>query len=64
MSTHNIPYQYKKKRKSPKIIPNTIMVSAMGFCFCQGLKSEFKIAMINEPLLYEPLLYVEASTVC
>ena len=30
MSTHNIPYQYRK-RKSPDIIPNTIMSSAIGF---------------------------------
>ena len=28
MSTYNIPYQYKK---SPEIIPNTIMFAAMRF---------------------------------
>ena len=31
MSTHYIPYQYKK-RKSTEIIPNTIIPAAMG-CF-------------------------------
>ena len=30
MSTHNMPYQYK--RISHEIIPNTIMSAAMGLC--------------------------------
>ena len=53
MSTHNIPLSMYK-RKSPKIIPNTIISGAMGL-FCLGLKSELEIAMVNELPVFEPL---------
>ena len=33
MSTHNIPYQCKKRKKTPKLIQNTIMSAAMGFYY-------------------------------
>ena len=53
MSKHNIPLPIEK-RKSPEIIPNTIMSAAMFFFFffCRGLT--FDKAVVNEPsaLLY------------
>ena len=58
MSTHNIPYQYiiKITRKYPKY--NNVYSYAN---FCQALKNEFEIAVVNEPSVFEPtevLLYV------
>ena len=47
MSTHNIHYQHKK-RKSFKIIPNTIMSEAMGLVFVRDL---------NEPSVFKPLKF-------
>ena len=40
-------YQINIKMNLPEIISDTIMPSAIFFC--QGLKSEFKIAVINKP---------------
>ena len=39
MSTHNIPYQYKK-RKSTEIFPNTIMPAVMRFFFVRDSTSQ------------------------
>ena len=43
------------KRKSPKIIPNTILSAAVGFCFVRDSKKEFEIAMVNKPSVFKPL---------
>ena len=65
MSTHSIPYQYihvyKKKRKSPEIIPNILMSAAVEI-FCLGLKNEFEIAVVNKPPVFEPLTFYCTSS--
>ena len=50
MSTHNIPFQYEK-RKPPEIIPN---LQFWEFFF-KGLKKEFEITVVSEPSVFEPL---------
>ena len=55
MSTHNISLSVYK-RKSPKIIPNTIMSAAVGF-FILGTQEEFKIDVVYEPSVFEPLKF-------
>ena len=52
MSTQNIPYQYKK-RKSQKNYPKYNNVCSYGI-FCEGLKNEFEIDVVNEPSAFEP----------
>ena len=47
MSIQNISLSVQK-RKSPEIIPNTIMSAAMEF-FSYGLKNEFKVDVVYEP---------------
>ena len=42
------------ERKSTEIIPNTIMSAAMRF-FRKGIKNEFEIAVVIEPLMFKPL---------
>ena len=50
MSTHNIPFSIQKKTLNyPK--------SAAKGSFSKGLKSEFEIAMVNEPSVFEPLKF-------
>ena len=44
MSTHNIPFQYKKK----KFTLNYQNLQLWDL-FSKGLKNEFKIAVVNEP---------------
>ena len=57
MRPHNTPLLHViSKRKSLEIIPNTIMSAVMGF-FCEGLKTEFEIAVVNEPFVFEPLKF-------
>ena len=57
-----ISNEYKKhaiiniKRKSHIIIQNILMSAAKGF-FSKGLKNEFETAMVNEPLVFEPLKF-------
>ena len=51
MSTHNIPFKYKK-RKSASIIPNLQLWN-----FFKGLKNEFERAVVNEPSGFEPLKF-------
>ena len=47
----------RKKRKSPKIIPNQQLLD-----FSQGLKNEFEIAMVNKPSVFEPQKFYCIST--
>ena len=51
MSTHNIPFFNIKK----KITLNYLKSAAMGFF--QGLKNEFKSAVVDEPSVFEPLKF-------
>ena len=45
----NLPFQYEKGKH-----PNLFQSAPMGF-FSKGLKNEFKAAVVNEPLVFEPL---------
>ena len=54
MRTNNIPFS-KLNKTSPKIIPNLQLIS-YGI-FSKGLKNEFETAVINEPLVFEPLKF-------
>ena len=55
MSKHNIPISISK-RKSPEIIPNTIVFVSMEFIY--GLKNEIETAVVNaEPSVFEPLKF-------
>ena len=47
MCIHNIPFQYKKKKK----ILNYPKYAAMELF----LGTQFEAAMVNEPLVFEPL---------
>ena len=39
-----------------ELIPNTIMSAISDFfIFCKEIKKEFKIAMVNEPSVFQPL---------
>ena len=51
MSTHNIPFQYKKK-----ITLNYPKSAAMGL-FSKGLKGEFETAVVKDPSVLEPLKF-------
>ena len=53
MSTHNIQLLILK-RKSSKIIPNTIVAMDL---FCKGLQNEFEIVVVHEPSVFEPLKF-------
>ena len=55
MSTHNIPLSIYKRR-SPEIIPNTIMSAAIGLLY-YGLMNKFVITVVNEPSVFEPLKF-------
>ena len=55
MSTNNVPYQYKK-RKSPKIIPNTIMSGAMGF-FLSGTPEGVRNSSGKRAISVQPLKF-------
>ena len=48
MSTHNIPFQYKKE-KLPLII-----LSLPLWDFFKGQKNEFETAVVDEPSVFEP----------
>ena len=48
MSTHNMPFQYKIENH-----PKLSQISSYGI-FSKGLKKEFKIAVVNEPSVFEP----------
>ena len=52
MSTHNIPFSIYKK----KITLNYAKSASMGF-FSTGLKNEFETAIVNKPLVFEPLKF-------
>ena len=51
MSTHNISLSIKKENHT-----NTKMSAAVRY-FCVGLENEFEIAVVNEPLLFEPVKF-------
>ena len=51
MSTHNIPFSNMKK----KFILNYPKSAAMGFV--KGPKNKFETAVVNEPLVFEPLKF-------
>ena len=55
MNTHNIPFQYKKKKK--KITINYPKSAVMGFCSKRLKKNEFETAVVNEPLVFVPLKF-------
>ena len=52
--THNIPFNVKKKMILN--YPKHINICSYDI-FSQGLKNEFSIAMVNEPLVFEPLKF-------
>ena len=52
MSTYNIQFSIQKK----KISVNYPKTAAMGF-FSKGLKDKFETAVVNEPLVFEPLKF-------
>ena len=54
MSTNDIPLLISK-RKSPEIIPNTIMSATMGFLVKE-------IVAVNESPVFEPLKFYCSST--
>ena len=55
MSTYNIPFEYekKKKKKKKKFTLNYPKPAAMDFS--KRLNNKFKIAVVNEPSVFEPL---------
>ena len=55
MSTHSISLSIFR-RKSPLIIPNIIIPTALGL-ISYGLQNEFKPAVVNEPSVFEPLKF-------
>ena len=55
MSTHNIPFSILKKKNTLNY-PKSPKSTAMGF-FSKGLKNKFETAMVNEPLVFEPLKF-------
>ena len=52
MSTHNIPFFNMKKKNIPKLS----QICSYGI-FSNGLKNEFETAVVNEPLVFEPLKF-------
>ena len=60
MSTYNIALSVYK-RKSAKIIPNTIMFAAMNFLSCR-LKNVFEIAVVYKPSVFKPLKFYCTAT--
>ena len=54
MSTHNIPYQHKKKLT--RNYPKYNNVCSYGIFF-EGLKNEFGKAVVTEPSVFEPLKF-------
>ena len=52
----NVYTQYTIFNIKKKIILNYPKSAAMGFC-SQGLKNEFKTAVVNEPSVFEPLKF-------
>ena len=51
MSTHSIPFPYKKENH-----PIMSYIYSYGI-FSKELKNEFKPAMVNEPSVFEPLKF-------
>ena len=51
MSTHNVPFQYKKEN-----YPKLLQICSNGIFF-KGLENEFETAMVNEPTVFEPLKF-------
>ena len=49
MSTHNIPFQYKKENH-----PKLSQICSYGI-FSKGLKNEFDTAVVNGPSMFESL---------
>ena len=49
MSTHNIPFQYKKRKKHSKLSK----IYNWGI-FSEGLNNEFETAVVNESSVFEP----------
>ena len=50
--THNVPFSVRKEKKTPLIILNLQL-----WDFSKGLKKEFATAMVNKPLVFEPLKF-------
>ena len=61
MKTHNIPFSTKKTTKKITLI---YPKSAARRFFSKGLKNEFETAVVNEPLVVEPLKFycIEVAT--
>ena len=51
MSTHNIPFQYKKEK-----IP-LIILSLSLWDFFKGLKNELETGVVDEPSVFETLKF-------
>ena len=56
MSTHDIPYQYKKKNRKPKLS----YICSYGI-FSKIFKNEFQTAVVNEPSVLESLKVYEVE---
>ena len=52
MSPHIIQFSMSKKEKQPKLFE----ISSYGI-FSKELKNEFETAAVNEPSVFEPLIY-------
>ena len=53
MNTHNIQFEYNKNHLKYLKYNN---IFSYGI-FCQGFKNEIKIAVVNEPSVFEPLKF-------
>ena len=52
MSTHNIPFSIRIRKKHPK----SSQICSYGL-FVKGLENEFETAVVNEPSVFEPLKF-------
>ena len=58
MSTHNIQFSIYKT-----IAQNYTKSAAMGF-FSKGRKNEFETVVVNEPSVFEPLMFICVIKLC
>ena len=52
MKTHNILFSIFKKENHPYLS----LICSQVFLFSKGLENEFKIAVVNESSVFEPLI--------
>ena len=56
MSTHNIPFSYKKENH-----PKLSQICSYGIFPSDSIKNEFETAVVNEPSVLEPLKFYYIS---